>query len=93
VPAHYTGPKPSVLDIFSTYSLKIPQIYSNMLEYTRIYSNILDISLSGGRGGLTVEAGGPGRRAGAQTTLCKLNTIKFDQIFLVSTKCVEFMTS
>jgi hypothetical protein len=31
---------------------------SNILEYARIYSNILDISLSGGRGGLTGEAGG-----------------------------------
>jgi hypothetical protein len=37
-----------VLDIFFEYSLKIPQICSN----------ILDISLSGGRGGLTGEAGG-----------------------------------
>jgi hypothetical protein len=60
--AHYVGCKPSILDIFSKHSLKIPQIYSNMLEYTRIYSNI---SLSGGRGGLPGEA----RRAGAQTTL------------------------
>jgi hypothetical protein len=48
VPAHYTRRKLGILDIFSEYSLKIP----------RIYSNILDISLSGGRGGLTGEAGG-----------------------------------
>jgi hypothetical protein len=53
--AHYARRKPGLLDIFSEYSLKIPQIYSNMLEYTRIYSNI---SLSGGCGGL------PGERAG-----------------------------
>jgi hypothetical protein len=45
--ADYTGREPGVLDIFSEYSLKIP----------RIYSNILDISLSGGRGGLTGQAG------------------------------------
>jgi hypothetical protein len=53
MPTYYTGCKPGVLDIFSEYSLKIP----------RIYSNILDISWSGGRGGLT---GGPGRRAGGR---------------------------
>jgi hypothetical protein len=52
VPTHYTGHEPGILDIFSKYSLKIP----------RIYSNILDISLSGGRGKRGV-------RAGAQTTL------------------------
>jgi hypothetical protein len=52
MPAHYIGHKPGILDIFSKYSLKIP----------RIYSNILDISLSGGRGKRGV-------RAGAQTTL------------------------
>jgi hypothetical protein len=52
---HYIGREPGVLDIFSEYSLKIPQIYSNMLEYTQIY---LIISLSGGRGGLLGEAGG-----------------------------------
>jgi hypothetical protein len=34
VPAHYTGHEPGVLDIFSEYSLKIPQICLNMLEYT-----------------------------------------------------------
>jgi hypothetical protein len=45
VPAYYAG---CVLDIFSEYSLKIP----------RIYSNILDISLSGWHGDLTGEAGG-----------------------------------
>jgi hypothetical protein len=39
--AHYAGRGPGVLDILSKYSLKIPQIYSNMLKYTRIYSNIL----------------------------------------------------
>jgi hypothetical protein len=37
MPAHYTGRKLGVLDIFSEYSLKIPRIYSNMLKYTRIY--------------------------------------------------------
>jgi hypothetical protein len=31
-----------VLDIFSEYSLKIPQIYSNVLKYTRMCSNILE---------------------------------------------------
>jgi hypothetical protein len=31
--AHYAGREPGVLDIFSEYSLKIPQIYSNILEY------------------------------------------------------------
>jgi hypothetical protein len=41
-------------------------MYSNMLEYTRIYSNIF---LLGGCGGLLGEAGGLGGRAGAQTTL------------------------
>jgi hypothetical protein len=48
VPAHYTGRELGVLDIFSEYSLKIPQIYLN----------ILDISLSSGHGGLMGEAGG-----------------------------------
>jgi hypothetical protein len=48
MPAHYTKCEPSVLNIFSKYSFKIP----------RIYSNILDISLLGGRGGLTGRAGG-----------------------------------
>jgi hypothetical protein len=43
---------------------------SNILEYARIYSNILDISLSGGHGGLTGKASGRvGGRARAQTTL------------------------
>jgi hypothetical protein len=49
-----------VLDIFSKYSLKIPQIYSNMLEYARIY---LNISLSGRREGLL---GGIGGRVGGR---------------------------
>jgi hypothetical protein len=34
--AYYTGHKLGILYIFSEYSLKIPWIYSNMLEYTRI---------------------------------------------------------
>jgi hypothetical protein len=54
VPAHYVGHEPGVLNIFFEYSLKIPWIYSNMLEHTRIYSNT---SLSGRRGGLSGEAG------------------------------------
>jgi hypothetical protein len=58
MPTHYTGRKPGILDILSEYSLKIPRIYLNMLKYTQIYSNILDISLSGGRGGLMGETGG-----------------------------------
>jgi hypothetical protein len=33
----YSGRESGVLDIFSKYSLKIPQIYSNILEYTRIF--------------------------------------------------------
>jgi hypothetical protein len=37
MPAHHTGRELGILDIFSEYSLKIPRIYSNMLEYTRIY--------------------------------------------------------
>jgi hypothetical protein len=37
-PAHYIGRELGVLDIFSKYSLKIPRIYLNMLEYIRIYS-------------------------------------------------------
>jgi hypothetical protein len=41
MPAHYIGREPGVLDIFAKYSLKIPRIYSNILEYTRICSNIL----------------------------------------------------
>jgi hypothetical protein len=53
--AHYAGREPGVLNIFFEYSLKMPRIYSNMLEYTRIYSNI---SLSGGHGGLPGELGG-----------------------------------
>jgi hypothetical protein len=61
VPVHYAGREPGVLDIFFEYSLKIPRIYSNMLEYTQIYSNI---SLLGGRRGLPGEAGGWSRRAG-----------------------------
>jgi hypothetical protein len=28
---------PGILDIFSEYFLKIPRIYSNMLEYTRYF--------------------------------------------------------
>jgi hypothetical protein len=36
--AHYARYKPGVLNIISEYSIKIPQIYSNMLKYTRIYS-------------------------------------------------------
>jgi hypothetical protein len=35
--AHYAKCKPGILDIFSEYSFKIPQIYLNMLKYTRIY--------------------------------------------------------
>ena len=46
VPAHYIGHELGIMDIFIEYSLKIPQIYSN----------ILDISLSGGCGGLMGEA-------------------------------------
>jgi hypothetical protein len=38
---HYVGREPGVLNIFSKYSLKIPQIYSNILKYARIYLNIL----------------------------------------------------
>jgi hypothetical protein len=69
MPAHYTGCKLGVLDIFSEYSLKIRRINSNMLEYARIYSDILNISLSGRRGGLTGEAGGQGGRAHRQPYL------------------------
>jgi hypothetical protein len=36
-PAHYARREPGVLDIFSEYSLKIPRIYPNMLEYTRYF--------------------------------------------------------
>jgi hypothetical protein len=74
MPAHYIGREPGVLDIFFEFSLKIPRIYSNMLEYARICSNmleyaricsnILDIYLSGKRGGLTGEAGRRAVRAG-----------------------------
>jgi hypothetical protein len=45
VPVYYTGCKPGILGIFSEYSLKIPRIYSNMIEYL----NILNISLSSRR--------------------------------------------
>jgi hypothetical protein len=34
---HYIQYKQDILDIFSEYFLKVPQIYSNMLEYTRIF--------------------------------------------------------
>jgi hypothetical protein len=61
--AHYTRCKSSVLDILSEIFFKNT---SNILEYARIYSNILDISLLDGRGGLTGKAGG---QVGAQTTL------------------------
>jgi hypothetical protein len=37
VPAHYTGYKPGVLDIFFEYSLKIPRICLNILKYTRYF--------------------------------------------------------
>jgi hypothetical protein len=33
MPVYYTRPELGVLDIFSKYSLKIPRIYSNILEY------------------------------------------------------------
>jgi hypothetical protein len=33
-PVHYVRYKPDILDIIFEYSLKIPQIYSNMLKYT-----------------------------------------------------------
>jgi hypothetical protein len=67
MPAHYAGRKPRVLDIFSEYSLKIPRIYSNVLEYTQIYSifpcragvEVLQARRAGGR---AVRASG---RAGA----------------------------
>jgi hypothetical protein len=64
--AHYVRRELGVLDIFFEYSLKVPQIHSNMLEYTRIYSNILEYFLIGcarrstGQGG---RASGPGGRA------------------------------
>jgi hypothetical protein len=61
--AYYPRRKPGALDIFSKYSLKISRVYSNMLEYTQIYSNI---SLSGRRRDLP---GGLGGRADAQTIL------------------------
>jgi hypothetical protein len=58
VPTHYTRREPGVLDIYSKYSLKIP----------RIYSNILNISLLGGHGDLTGKwSGGGGGRAGEHT--------------------------
>jgi hypothetical protein len=57
VPAHYAGCEPGVLDIFSKYSLKLP----------RICSNILDISLSGGRGGLLGKAGRRSRQVDRRT--------------------------
>jgi hypothetical protein len=53
---HYVWYEPYILDIFSEYSLKIPQIYSN-------------ISLSGGRKGLL---GITGEWAGVRTTLTSL---------------------
>jgi hypothetical protein len=34
---HYVLYKTSILDIFYECSFKIPQIYSNMLEYARIF--------------------------------------------------------
>jgi hypothetical protein len=63
---HYAGHEPGVLNIFFEYSLKIPRIYLNMLEYTQIFSNI---SLSGRRRGLPGEVGRRVVQAGAQTTL------------------------
>jgi hypothetical protein len=34
---HYVQYKPDILNIYSEYSLKIPRIYSNMLDYTRTF--------------------------------------------------------
>jgi hypothetical protein len=89
VPTHYASCKPGVLDMFSKYSLKIPQIYSNMLEYARICLNILEytryflvgrVPRSYGRGG---RAGGPGRRAYRQP--CLYST-KSPQLILSSSR-------
>jgi hypothetical protein len=60
MPIHNTGHEPGVLDIFSEYSFKIPRIYLNMLEYTRIYL------IFPCRAGVEVLRA---RWAGAQTTL------------------------
>ena len=58
VPIHHTRHELGILDIFSKYSFKIPQICSN----------ILNISLSGGCGGLTSrQVGGRSGRAGRRT--------------------------
>jgi hypothetical protein len=70
--AHYAGREPGVLNIFFEYSLKMPRIYSNMLEYTRIYSNILEYFLVGRARRSTGRAGRAGSlrgQAGTQTTL------------------------
>jgi hypothetical protein len=37
VPAYYVRHKLGILDIFSEYSLKLPRICSNILEYTRYF--------------------------------------------------------
>ena len=47
-----------------TYSLNI---FKKCLKYTRIYSNIFNISLSGGHAGLMDKAGGRAVRAGGHT--------------------------
>jgi hypothetical protein len=59
--AHYAERKPGVLDIFSEYSFKIPRIYLNMLEYTRIFPCRVGVEVYRAR-----RAGGPGGRAGGR---------------------------
>jgi hypothetical protein len=74
-PIHYIWYESNILEIFSKYSLKIPQIYSNMLKYTQICSNILkyaqiysNIFLSGRREGLSGVKGRRAVRAGRRAS-------------------------
>jgi hypothetical protein len=57
MPIHYVGLKLGVLNIFFEYSLKLPQICSNMLEYTR-YFLVGRVQRSTGRGGRSRWVGG-----------------------------------
>jgi hypothetical protein len=77
--AYYARREPGVLNIFSEYSFKIPRIYSNMLEYTQIYSNI---SLSGGYGGLPGEASERSRQVGRRTNNPNVYMNKINQSYL-----------
>jgi hypothetical protein len=79
--------------------LKYAQICSNMFKYAQIAqicSNILDSSLSGGRGG---QAGSRGGRAGAQTTLITFNNpysltnlviVMLSSLFVGGARCGAF---